>query len=362
MLGSYSRRRAGGRNYLVKYNTAGDMEMDTFLNVQSHFFLAMDTAGFVYVATQRYQTLFIRKYSGSGDEQRDWLRKHFITSTSLASPRHACRLTSVVVDQVGDVVISGRLLYREGNKEWKACFLAKSSGSGDLTWKSSFNMSVRGYCWSVATDTTGNVYLLQAENGSPSTSAFRKWNSTGNALWHQPLGPNRIASSLAIDGENNIYISGYHSSANSIFLKKYDSFGSAQWERSASCKYVGSASSSKEAFVFGSRTFRSDALTIDSAGHVLIGGLTRCKCDNQTIATKIYSFVRSYSHSGKWQRTIEHDLSQQLPPGRSWQTVWDKSRVAGLATGTSDDIYLAVDSLQDLQENFRVSMMFKYSW
>ena len=132
----------------------------------------------------------------------------------------------------------------------------------------------------VAIDSNNNVYIT----GKLSSGAFLvKYDSSGITQWTQLLSTSSYdyARGVAIDSNNNVYITGYGS--DNAFLVKYDSSGIKQWTQLL-------GTSSFDIVAYGVAT--------DSNNNVYITGYTN-----------INAFLAKYDSSGIEQWTKQSDSS-----------------------------------------------------
>jgi len=147
-------------------------------------------------------------------------------------------------------------------------YLAKYDANGNYIWAKSIGAS------SLALDDTGNFYVAGG-NGNGSIY-FAKHDSNGNFLWADTIGYYYdFASSIAVDGSGNCYITGeFYSTADfdpgpgtanltsfgpyaNIFIAKYDANGNYLW-----AKTMGSTTNGE----------RGNSIALDGAGNCYITG------------------------------------------------------------------------------------------
>ncbi len=129
---------------------------------------------------------------------------------------------------------------------------AKSDAAHSVSTDAAGNVYVTGW-FASSSITFGSIVLTNAYSGyySPSDIFITKYDSNGNVLWAKSAGGTEgdWATSLSIDNEGNVYITGSfysssltfglttltNSSADSsdIFITKYDSNGNVLWAKSA---------------------------------------------------------------------------------------------------------------------------------
>ena len=133
----------------------------------------------------------------------------------------------------------------------------------DLTWGGYGN----DVAADIATDSEDNVYMTgytESYGAGGKKAYLAKYDPLGNLLWDLTWGASadEISSGVAVDNEDNVYITGYTESygagANDAFLAKYSSAGICQWEL-----FWGGANDDK-AFDIG----------VDSANFIYITGET----------------------------------------------------------------------------------------
>lgn len=167
-------------------------------------------------------------------------------------------------------------------------FLAKYDAAGNLKWLRTAG-GIQSDCgYGVKTDTDGNVYVtgdfseiaeFSDNNGhtfhlasSGNTDIFlAKYDSTGNFIWAKKAGSQLEdqGSNLAIDAQNNIFITGFFSDRcyfgsktaisrgnNDVFIARYDTAGNCIWVQTLG----------------GSGLDKSLGIAVDSSGSSYITG------------------------------------------------------------------------------------------
>ena len=260
--------------------------------------VAVDASGNAYMAGQFGTTvsfatdtlsspespsyLFLTKYNSRGNVL--WAKK--IIGTGSYNPVWAY---TVAVDSSGNVYISGYFatpsitfetitLTNTGDAGHSDIFLAKYDNNGNLLWAKSVGgaLTAGNYlddeATSMALDNSGNIYLSGYFNSQSITFGLTtlvnnhifgyyysdiflaKYDSNGNVLWASSAGgtSNDRVTSVAVDANNNAYLTGWYTSdtlifgidtlyatvggTSDMFLAKYNANGNPVWAKSAGCE------------------------------------------------------------------------------------------------------------------------------
>jgi hypothetical protein len=174
--------------------------------------------------------------------------------------------------------------------------LIKNDTIGNVLWQRELAGSdVRTQGYKVVTDSSGNVYAVGLDelNSSPFTKwlVVVKFDSSGTIQWQRKLETNNntIASSIALDTSNNVYIvTSDYNGASSLIAVKYNSSGTIQWQR----KFYSTAGGQVE----------GTGLAVDSAGNVYACGRAFGKAIIVKFNTSgVYQWV--YSLGGEYPQT-----------------------------------------------------------
>ena len=186
-----------------------------------------------------------------------------------------------------------------------------------LDWTKQLGSIVNDSANSVAIDSNNNVYITGYTSGDldgntnagPNDIFLTKYESDGTKQWTKQLGTtvNDIALGVAIDLNNNVYITGYTASdldgntnAGSIgtydaFLAKYESDGTKQWTKQLGTTVYDVAL----------------GVAIDSNNNVFITGRTGGDLDGNTNAGPNDIFLTKYESDGtkQWTKQLGSDVS-----------------------------------------------------
>lgn len=248
--------------------------------------------------------VFVSKYSPNGDL--------LMVKTFGGESNESCFAT--FSDHLNNIVIAGSFLgesfFDESTNQVvisngsSDIYIAKLNTSGDVEWAKSFGGEEEDYCLSVVMDNSGNIYHSGIFSGSVSFQEgqadltlnslsqndvyLSKLSSEGTTLWVQQIigNPWGIYSSITLDGNNNIIVTGYFSESitfnngvsetslvsetgRSTYIAKYDTNGNFLWAYMVGSDYHASAvkaslDASENLFVagyFGGTMYNGSGLT-----------------------------------------------------------------------------------------------------
>ena len=243
--------------FVIKYNSSGKRQWTKLLGTWRKDFanaVAIDSSGNIYVAgvTERdledeprkdfagKDDLFVVKYDSKGKKQ--WTKQ-------LGTKRND-RATGVATDSSGNIYVTGYTYWGlDGNTNAGSndAFLVKYLDNGTKQWTKQFGTSSTDLADGVATDSSGNVYLVGYTygglDGNTNTGASDlfvvKYNSSGTKQWTKQMGSSSrdYDYGVATDSSRNVYVSGgtyggldgNTSAGNAdLFVVKYNSSGTKQ--------------------------------------------------------------------------------------------------------------------------------------
>jgi uncharacterized delta-60 repeat protein len=216
----------GDTVWVRKYNGSGNLDD----NIKA---MAIDNQGNVYVTgasmdstyENHYATI---KYNSAGVEQ--WVRKYDGPGAYNDIP-HA-----IAVDSQSNVYVTGMC----SGINSADCVTIKYNSNGDTAWIRSYNGISNnvdvGYA--LALDDQGNVYVAGSTYGAGSYDDYLiiKYNSYGDTAWVRRYdnASSDLAAAIAVDNQNNIYVTGSSNSSSNYSdyaTVKYNSSGVEQWVR-----------------------------------------------------------------------------------------------------------------------------------
>jgi len=146
--------------------------------------------------------------------------------------------------------VNGRGVVVDGNNTIYICgsvsiggnlngFLVKYSSNGNQIWNKTWGGSNETIGSGIVVDSNNNVYInggIGPPGKSSNNAILVKYNSTGAQVWNRTWGGGGATggSGVAVDGNNNIFITGITESFDpdgDAFLVKYNSTGAQVWNR-----------------------------------------------------------------------------------------------------------------------------------
>ena len=220
--------------------TDNDYSESVTIDGAGNVYISGSTGGIMGVTNAGYEDAFLTKYDPTGAML--WTQQLGTSSSDYSN--------SVAVDSAGNAFISGYTTGNLGgdNAGSYDAYLAKYDPGGRLLWTQQLGTSNWDLSYSTAVDSAGNAYIsgytkgnLGGANAGGQDAFLAKYNPAGNLQWMRQLGTvgGDQSRSIAIDGADNAYISGFTSASldglnaggYDAFLIKYDPAGNLQWTR-----------------------------------------------------------------------------------------------------------------------------------
>jgi uncharacterized delta-60 repeat protein len=256
---------------IAKYNTSGTIQWQRRLSNSSGQDLgnsvAVDSSGNVYIFGYSNQSgttdCQIAKYDTSGTIQ--WQRT-LSGGTEIGY--------SVAVDSSGNSYVCGYTSF--GVSGTWGFIIAKYNTSGTIQWQRRLDSSGQDYGYSVAVDSSGNVYVCGQSNASGTDDIqIAKYDTSGTIQWQRTLGggASDVGYSIAVDSSSNVYVCGYSNASGTVDIQiaKYNTSGTIQWQRS-----LGSSS-----------TDIGNSVAVDSSGNVYLCGYTSVSGNSYFLFAKL---------------------------------------------------------------------------
>jgi len=231
---------------IIKYDTNGNQlwvgPWSRYSDISWKIDLALDDAGNVYVTGGSYTPVTnydyaTTKYDTNGNQI--WAARYNGLGTSNDYPE------ALAIDGTGSVYVAG---YSYGPGEVTDYATIKYDDGGNKLWVAKYNGPANDYdvATALAINATGNVYVT----GGITVTAIDwdyttiKYDPNGNQLWvarYNGLSSTNSydkATSLAIDGSGNVYVTGYSSGSGTNYdyaTIKYDASGNQLWVARYNC-------------------------------------------------------------------------------------------------------------------------------
>ena len=203
----------------------------------------------------------------------------------------------IAVDSGGNIYVTG---HTDGSVsgtnpglDW--AWLRKYDRDGTRLWTQELESDKDDISFGVTTDSAGNVYItggtdgaLEGSNAGSSDAWVAKYDTSGTRQWLEQFGSinNEYSSSVAVDADGNVYISGYTNEGNGdAWVAKYDSSGDRLWF---------------EQFDFGDSEASKD-IAVDSAGNIYVTGSIRVE------DTQYDTWIVKYNSNGarQWRKQLD---------------------------------------------------------
>jgi hypothetical protein len=341
---------SGGVNVvIVKYNSAGVKQWTRLLGLSTNEgpdVITTDSAGNVYVggwvemlipqtAGVTSQNAFIVKYDSTGQQQ--WVKQIATGQGDM--------VRGLATDTAGNVMAVG---YTAGNLSGLSAggpdlFIVKYNSAGTELWSRQLGTTATDNAVSVATDSTGNIYVTGYSFGSldGNTSAgsgdlvLLKLDSTGSKVWTHQMGTTGFdsGSGITLDSAGNIYVVGRtegsldgnpNNGGLDIYIAKFDNAGVNQWFRQFG--------SSSDEYATG--------IALDPYGNIVVSGYTAGGIDSSAHVNPagMDAFVAKYSAAGSklW--------IQQTGAGMT-------NMAYGIGVDAAANVYVSISSTGDFDGN-----------
>lgn len=217
-----------GTTVLIKYDPQGNQ---LFLNkdfctglssssCQSAF--NIDYEGNIYTASGQYNT--ITKYNPSGI---------FLWET-YNNYAESYKSTAMTFDKQGNILVTGHTYIGDPNYDFA---LVKYDPDGKLIWMKSYNGPANKYdvALDIALDGQENIYISGRTDISNSTYNYAvvKYDANGNQLWASQYNnltkQNLRTDAFAVDSQGNSYLTGGEPGNN--FMVRYNTAGELAWQK-----------------------------------------------------------------------------------------------------------------------------------
>jgi len=188
------------------------------------------------------------------------------------------RAYGIAVDSSGNVYVCGYFGNNGGDSD--DFLTAKYDTNGNIQWRRSLNVIGFSSGYSVAVDSSSNVYVCGVTNSFGNRIQIVKYNTSGNIQWQRILTSGNYGQGVAVDSSGNVYVCGY--SSYDIQIAKYDTNGTILWQRS-----------------LGESSTYGQGVAVDSSGNVYV-------CGYSTYSGRFDVQIAKYNTNGTilWQRRL----------------------------------------------------------
>ncbi len=273
----------------IKYNTNGVEQWKSFYNGPSSnssdiaIDLACDNLKNIYVVGQSYGSsrndFLIIKYKPNGDSLFSRRYNEAVNNDDIPK--------AMILDDSANIYVTGFTDYVGNNN---SDFLTvKYDSSGSFRWSKKYNNSFNNFDagFSIARGMSGNIYVsgYSTRMGTNTDYALIKYSRGGLEKWvsfyNGPPGNGQDrANAMAIDKNENIYLTGYSWSTSigndlDFATVKFDSSGTQKWVK----RYDGPGVVNDQAY----------AIALDNSGNVFVTGSSKGISSHQDYATIKYS-------------------------------------------------------------------------
>jgi hypothetical protein len=260
----------------------------------------------------------------------------------------------ITSDSSGNVYIAGYTsgaLDGNSNSGSSDLFITKYSSDGTKLWTKQWGTSSSDYGRGITNDSSGNLYITGYTSGALDGNSnigsmdlfITKFDNNGTKLWTKIWGTSDYdeAYSIASDSSGNVYITGYtqgtfdgysDNGSNDIFVTKYSGDGIHLWTKQINSTYS----------TYG------EAITSDSSGNVYITGYTQGTFDGNSPIGSEDVFVVKFSSNGTrlWSRlwgTINNDEAYGIASdssGNVYITGYTQGSFNGYSLSGGTDVFV----------------------
>lgn len=349
-VGAYANSSGYNRGSLVKRNNNGvyvwgaGAYFSSTLSNEIWQSVAIDTSDTPYVAGQAYNAsqgtngAILHYLSNTSDSSFSVSGRVLSDANTAANQGTVC--TGITIDSSGNIYISGFFRTTDSGTNYNS-FIIKYDSSWNIIWQRYLrdgniagSQNTQGN--DISIDTSGNVYYVgNYKNTSGGFGGFiAKYNSSGTLQWQKTLNDGNTAANqntyiygCTIDTSGNIYICGEYKNASAgqnIFIAKYNTSGTIQWQRSLTTSLSASL-----------QINRSYSISIDSSNNLYICG--------SILTAQRGGFIAKYDSSGtiQWQREIYGNVSSDFD---SYGITIDKNQniyIVGYVVQINGPLYLS---------------------
>jgi len=282
----------GNELWVARYNGPADLSDFAYA-------ITVDTSGNVYVTGTSEGDYATVKYDSEGNQL--WIARYDAGNDDEAG--------DIAVDTNGNIYVTGESEDSKGDPDYAT---VKYDSDGNQVWAVRYNGPDNDWdrATSIALDASGNIYVTgNSDGGSATYSDFAtiKYTPAGSQVWvaryNGPANSSDSARAIAIDNQNNIYVTGSSRGVSTEYdyaTVKYEPNGNQCW----AVRFNGTENDDD----------LPEAISTDSSGNVYVTGYSTDPCGHYDYdyATVKYStdgdelWVSTYNGAGNEYRNIDH--------------------------------------------------------
>ncbi len=222
-----------GEDWEKTYDSNGGIGIARGVAVDSRNNIVVVGDGYNVASTQSGFDMVAKRFDANGQEDPNW--------NPVINPADGTdQALDVAVDSQDNVYVVGLTTSEGNNMDWS---ISKYDPCGNLLWAKSVDGSGgTDVLHSVAVDSQDNVYVAGAITNEQSgiDMVVTKYDSCGEEQWSRDFdnnGGHEIASTVAVDSQDNIYVGGNGSGlvegsgSDDQIVIKYDSSGEELWRK-----------------------------------------------------------------------------------------------------------------------------------
>ena len=215
----------------AKYNNAGAIQAQRTIggaNFDNGRAIAVDSSGNIYIGIQGSSV-----GAGSNDACIVKMNSSLVIQWQRTlGGTSSDGVNGLVIDSSGNVYASAFTVSTGAGST--DCLIFKYNSSGTLQWQRTLGSANQEFCQAIAIDSSNNLYITGRAVSGTHNCLIAKYNSSGTIQWQRTLGgtENDQGNDIAVDSSGNVYVTGQTKSGdNDVFVAKYNSSGTIQWQR-----------------------------------------------------------------------------------------------------------------------------------
>ena len=248
---------SGSKSYLVKISPTGIVSWKKEFNTgwiggspnTYNGSIRIDSSGNIYIFgtwdSSPQQFLLVKL-----DSNGDILWQNRVGDASVNSEAY-----SLSLDASGAPIVVGSQ-NQSGSGAYQ--FILKETTAGAVSWATKRGGTTSDYAWSVATDSSSNVYVGGRTGTGSSSGTIAQYNSSGTIQWGLASSGSFSTNTYAMTVSGSSVYAVQTTSSSRTFLVKTNTSGTVQWQKE---------------LVPSSGTLSGFAADVDSSGNIYVAGV-----------------------------------------------------------------------------------------